>query len=266
MTKAINLTPTRLLIAAVVVIMVLFISTPRAAAQDGTCQVGARVQVEMIDNAVGRITELGTQPPHVGWYRIVYDWNVRSGNPKGDWYNPKNREIRIEGAPTKCGPAGAEDKTQPQNKTTPGPIAEGAAPRGDGCPMNEPPGKAAKTSTASPQLFKRVIYETMAFDGNSSRGPKKLGLTFVEFEMGKAFRNTLTNNRIGDRRLHDGAPVGAIIHPVKTKYVRCELYDTYIRGYVRQHNFVCFKDRRGDWVCEFDGGFKTLETKEIPLK
>ena len=266
MTKAINVTRQTRLTTAVLAIMFLFIATPQAAAQDGKCQVGARVQVQEINKAVGTITELGTEPPHVGWYRIAYEWNARSGNPKGDWYNPKNREIRIDGTDTKCAPAGAEDKPELQNKTTPGPISEGATPGGDECPMNEPPGKVTKTAPASAQLFKRVIYETMAFDGNSSRGPKKLGLTFVEFEMGKAFRNTLTNNRIGDRRLHDGAPVGAIIHPVKTKYMRCELYDTYIRGYVRQHNFVCFKDRRGDWVCEFDGGFKTLETKEIPLK
>ena len=253
MTKAINVTrQIRLSMAAVVAIMFLSIATPQAAAQDGKCQVGARVQVEMIDNAIGRITELGTQPPHVGWYRIVYDWNVRSGNPKGDWYNPKNREIRIDGTDTKCGPAGAEDKPQ-TNRTTRGQNANSTTPGGDDCPMNEPPGKVTKTAPASAQLFKRVIYESMV-------AKVKLGLTFLEFEMGKAYRNPRTDDR------YDSAPVGAMVYPVKTRYVQCHLFDTYIRRDVKQTNYACFKNRNGDWDCPVDSTTKTLESKEIPLK
>ena len=240
------------------------------AAQTEQCGVGARVQVEMIDNAVGTITEIGTEPPHVGWYRVVFDWNVRAGNPQGEWYSPKNREIRVVGTNTKCGIAGAAAKPQTQTeiKTTPDQRRPAESPEQDGCPMTEPPGKVTKTSPASAQLFKRVIYEAMAAKVNekSIGAPKQIGLTFLEFEMGKAFKNTLTANRIGDRRLHDGAPVGATIYPVKTKYLRCELYDREINGYVRQTNYACFKNSFGDWDCPVDSTTKTLERKTIPIR
>ena len=252
------------LIAAISAIMFVLISTPHASAQDERCQVGARVQVEMIDNAVGTITEIGNEAPHVGWYRVVFDWNVRGGNPKGEWYNPKNREIRVAGTNTKCVLAAAEDKPQPQDKTK----ATDATPGQHDCPMDEPPGQVTKTATASAQVFKRVIYESMAAKVNekSIGAPKKIGLTFLEFDMAKAYRNTLTGDRFGDRRLHDGAPVGAMIYPVKTKYLRCELYDREINGYVRQTNYACFKNRDGEWDCPVDSVTKTLERKTIPLK
>ena len=243
------------------------ILAPEVSAQGGNCQVGARVQVEMIDNAVGTITEIGTEVPHVGWYRVVFDWNIRGGNQKGEWYNPQNREIRVAGTATKCGPAGSEDKPQPQNQTgKPSPVPVNTGTDGE-CHMNEPPGKVTKTSPPSAQLFKRVIYESMAakVGGASISAPKKIGLTFIEFDMGRAYKNTLTANKVGDQRLHDGAPVGAMIYPVKTKYQRCELYDREISAYVRQTNYACFKNRFGDWDCPVDSTTKTLERKTIPL-
>lgn len=241
-------------------------------AQAQSCKAGARVQVEMIDGAIGTITEIGSDPPHVGWYRIVYDWNVRAGNPKGEWYNPKNREILVAGTNTKCLPADAAGKPQsPEktDKTTPPEQRAAEAPieQGD-CPMSEPPGKITKTSQASAQLFKRVIYEQMAAKVNdkSIGAPKRIGLTFLEFELGKAYKNTLTGDRFADKRLHDGAPVGAMIYPIKTKYLRCELYDREIAGYVRQTRYACFKNRFGDWDCPVDSVTKTLERRTIPIK
>jgi hypothetical protein len=245
-------------------------SSSRAAAQGG-CGVGAEVRVEMIDNAVGRITEIGTKAPHVGWYRIVYDWNVRSGNPQGEWYNPKLRDIRVAASNAKCGTSSAGTTSLPPTRggrdtsTNAPPVQTGGD---ESCPMIEPPGRVTKTSPASAAVFKRVIYEDMAakVGGASISGPKKIGLTFLEFEMGRAYKNTLTANRIGDRRLHDGAPVGATIYPVKTKYVRCELYDREISRYVRQTNYACFKNSSGDWDCQVDSVTKTLERGTIPIK
>ena len=240
---------TRLVVfAAIAAMSFLFVAQRKATAQTQTCAVGARVRVEMVDNAVGTITEIGTEPPHVGWYRIVFESNIRAGNPKGDWFSPKNREIVVEGTNTKCG----REATSNQ----------------DGCPMSEPPGKVTKSSPASAQLFKRVIYETMAgkVGGASISAPKQIGLTFLEFEMGRAYKNTLTANRIGDRRLHDGAPVGAMIYPVKTKHLRCELYDRSINRWVIQQNYACFKGSTGDWECPWDGGRKVLEQTSIPVR
>ena len=243
----------------------------RILAQTSNCGVGASVRVEMIDNAVGTVTAIGTEPPHVGWYRVVYEWNVRSGNPQGEWYNPKYREIRAAGTNAKCGAANSAGKpvASPTSKARPSVQGAGdpfAIP--DGCPMNEPPGKATKTSPPSPQLFKRVIYDSMAAKVNegSISAPKRIGLTFIEFEMGRAYKNTLSARRIGDRRLHDGAPVRAMIYPVKTKYLRCELYDREINGYVRQTNYACFKNRFGDWDCPVDSVTKTLERRSFPTR
>lgn len=252
------------------------------------CEVGAKVEVEMIDGSVGTITAIGTEAPHVGWYRIVYDWNVRGGNPDGEWYSPKTREITVAGTKTRCGAAGsAAQATRPQEKANapaaPGQRAAGknpAQPAGktmvqpagkkavpDGCPMNEPAGDSARTARPSAQLFQRVIYESMAGKVNpkSISAPKKIGLTFLDFEMGKAYKNTLTGDRV-DPRLHDGAPVGAMIYPVKTKYLRCELFDSEIYGYVRQTDYACFRNSDGEWDCPVDSTTRTLERRTIPLK
>lgn len=273
MTKAVNLKQKAgLLSAAIVIAGFVLVAQTQVAAQTKACAIGARVQVEMIDGAVGTITEIGTESPHVGWYRIVYDWNVRAGNPQGEWYSPKNREIRVEGTNTKCGLANAATQSTSQEKTnnTTAPKQNGtnASLEEDECPMNQPSGKVTKTSTASTQLFQRVIYEKMAAKVNekSISAPKQIGLTFMEFEMGKVYKNTLTRGGIGDQRLHDGAPVGAMIYPVKTKYVKCELYDRSITRWVIQQNFACFKDRFGDWVCPTDSVPKFLEQKSIPIK
>lgn len=255
---------------SVVVLAVLVFCFGPAAAQNNTCSVGSRVQVEMIDNATGTITEIGTQVPHVGWYRIVYDWNVRSGNPQGEWYNPKNREIVIAGTRTKCGQPASPGNSRPPAGSSPRPGgSQPTVDLGDECPMTSPPGNVTKTARASAGLFKRVIYERMAarVGGSSISSPKQIGLTFVEFAMGTAYRNTLTSNRLGgDKRLHDGAPVGATIYTVKTKYVKCELYDRSITRWVIQQNFACFKDRFGDWVCPTDSTPKFLEQRSIPVR
>lgn len=254
---------------AAVAFTVLILVSVQAAAQNNGCAVGARVTVELIDNATGTITEIGTAPPHVGWYRIVFDWNVRSGNLQGDWYNPKNREIVIAGTRTKCGQAAAAGNTRPVGGANGRTDDVGIVDLGDECPMTAPAGGVTKSSGASASLFKRVIYEKMAarVGGTSISSPKKVGLTFLEFEMGKAYRNTLSSNRIGgDKRLHDGAPVGATIYPIKTRYVKCELYDRSITRMVIQQNFACFKDRFGDWVCPTDSTPKFLEQRSTPVR
>lgn len=100
----------------------------------------------------------------------------------------------------------------------------------------------------------------------SVSGPKRIGLTFLEFQIGKAYENTLTCDRFSDKRLHDGAPVRAMIYPVTTKYQRCELYDREINGYVRQGSYACFKNRDGAWDCPVDGVTKILERKTFPSR
>jgi hypothetical protein len=61
-----------------------------------TCAVGTKVEGESL-SPNGTIVEIGSERPHVGWYRIVWDWN-----PKGDWYNPEMWEMHPVGSGTRC--------------------------------------------------------------------------------------------------------------------------------------------------------------------
>jgi len=201
---------------------------PALTAQNGDCGVGTLVQGEFGAGAIGTIKEIGTEPPHVGWYRITFDWS-----PTGEWYYPKITEIKIVGTKTRCGLGGVKTPE-------PGP-----------CPMNQPPGKVTNTAPASAQLFKRVIYEWAAAKINpaSISAPQQVGLTFLKFEMGKAYKNTLTSSRFGDKRLHTGAPVGAMIYPLKTTELQCDLHGSSVTRSVSEREGACFKSRSGEWVC-----------------
>jgi hypothetical protein len=228
------------------------------AAQDKGCGVGTRVEFEDGARGVGTIKEVGTEPPHVGWYLIAFDWN-----PKGDWYDPKSWGIRIAGTNVKCGEqTSATTKQQSQGKSAVSPT-----PDQTDCPLNEPPGKVTKTAPASEQLFKRVIYEWEAAKINSTSitAPKKIGLTFLEFEMGKPYKNTLTSSRFGDKRRHDGAPEGAMIYPIKTKELQCDLHGDAVKRWVTENVGNCFKNRFGDWTCP-RRTVKFIENRLIPLK
>ena len=117
--------------------------------------------------------------------------------------------------------------------------------------MTQPPGKVTKTAPASAQLFKRVIYEWAAAKINpaSISAPQQVGLTFLKFEMGEPYKNTLTSTRFGDKRLHTGAPAGAMIYPLKTKELQCDLHGATVKRWVTEREGSCFKSRSGEWVC-----------------
>jgi len=229
------------------------------------CAVGTRVAFEDGTRGVGTINEVGTKSPHVGWYRIVFNWN----GPNGDWYSPKDWGIFIAGTKTKCGLESTRGKESRSSSDVSRPKVEagkGVTEQTE-CPMTEPPGKVTKTSSASAQLFKRVIYERAAAKINpaSISAPKKIGLTFLEFDMGASYENTLTSSRFGDKRRHDGAPVGAMIYPVKTKELQCDLHGKEIRRRVTEVSHDCFKNRDGDWTCP-GRTTKTVENRLIQIK
>lgn len=73
----------------------LAVGTPAFA---GTVVCGVGTQVES-DASVkpGTIAEIGTTPPHVGWYRVVYDWS-----PRGEWYPPDTWKFRPVGSKSIC--------------------------------------------------------------------------------------------------------------------------------------------------------------------
>jgi hypothetical protein len=79
----------------------LLVMSVATAAQAATIQCGAgdRVQGEFGGGEIGTIAEIGTQPPHVGAYRITFSWS-----PRGEWYHPDTWEVRPQGTSDRCQP------------------------------------------------------------------------------------------------------------------------------------------------------------------
>ncbi len=125
------------------------------------------------------------------------------------------------------------------------------------CNLNEPAGEVTKASKATAETFKRVIYDRLAATANG----RKIGTTFESFQVGKSLVNRLT----GSGLLHDGAPQGATIYPVKTRFIFCDRYDsrTIRRIYDAQYN--CFKDSFGEWICP-NSALKLSEPIYLPNK
>ena len=70
----------------------------------------------------------------------------------------------------------------------------------------------------------------------------------------------------GAQLKHDGAPRGATVYPLKTKYLFCDKYtDSTIRWLV-ESQFACFKNKDGEWVCPVDSVPKYLEQIYLPNK
>lgn len=136
-------------------------------------------------------------------------------------------------------------------------------PAAPDCPFNEPPGTVTRTSKPSAELFQRVIYE---WKRDTSNG-RKVGITFQMFQMGKPYRNTVMSvPGRGAQLRHDGAPQGAMIYPVKSKYLFCDRHTDSTIRWVVDSQFACFKNRDGDWVCPVDSVPKYLEQIYLPNK
>jgi hypothetical protein len=125
------------------------------------------------------------------------------------------------------------------------------------CQFSEPTGTVSKASRPSVELFKRVIYERKVATSNG----RKVGITFEAFQLGKSYVNRLTNNGL----MHDGAPQGATIYTVKTKYIFCDRYTDSTIRWVMEAQYSCFKDNFGDWVCPSDS-LKIIEQVYLPNK
>jgi hypothetical protein len=132
-----------------------------------------------------------------------------------------------------------------------------APPATPDCPFNEPTGTVSKTSRASAELFKRVIYERKVATSNG----RKVGITFEAFQLGKSYVNRLTYSGLQ----HDGAPQSATIYTVKTKYIFCDRYTDSTIRWVMEAQYSCFKDNFGDWVCPSDS-LKIVEQIYLPNK
>ena len=153
-----------------------------------------------------------------------------------------------------------EPETPALERTKPQPL-----PAGEEKPINNeqvadcsfapPPGDSSKTAKASEQLFKRKIYDAYHIIVNGSNSaPLNLGVTFLSFQVGKPFTNIVrVDPAVGAYRINDAAPVNAIIYPVKSEHIVCELYRDRTNRKRVANKYACFKNRDGEWVCGADG-------------
>jgi hypothetical protein len=93
-----------------------------------------------------------------------------------------------------------------------------------------------------------VIYEWKVATSNG----RKVGVTFLSVPLGAPYKNTVTTVAGRAKLRHDGAPQGATIYPLKTKYLFCDRYTDSTIRWVIDSQFACFKDKFGEWVCPVD--------------
>ena len=126
------------------------------------------------------------------------------------------------------------------------------------CPFNKNYGKVSNNAAASAALFQSVIFEWQ----RSTSDFYDFGLTFMNFQLGKTFKNAATGR---GRKLVDTAPIGATIYPVKAKELICQKSSTVTKRWVREIEYACYKSEYGEWVCK-NGAPKYLEQTSIPNK
>lgn len=152
---------------------------------------------------------------------------------------------------TKPDNTGKKTGRPPQNETTETQTVT------EGCSFDEPAGAVSAASKPGAETFKRVIFERYRDNSNS----RKVGITYQTFTLGKSYVNHLT----GSGLLYDGAPQGATIYPVKTKFRFCDRHTDSTIRWEYDAQYSCFKDKFGEWVCPSDAT-KISEPTYLPNK
>ena len=165
-------------------------------------------------------------------------------NSNGNEYTHFKYEFNLIRAvgDTKTGPPSEPDPTVSQDAVLPA------------CTFAPPPGTFNKDSKPSEALFKREIYDRYLWTVNgTTTAPKQVGLAFLSFKTGASYKNTVSvvAGR-GAQRIHDGAPVNAIIYPVETKYLVCEEYSTGLSRKLVISKYQFFIGKDGEWTLSGD--------------
>jgi len=134
--------------------------------------------------------------------------------------------------------------------------AQQAVANSQSCPTQVPPGTVTRSSPASAETFRRLIFDDVSFD---ERG--QVGLIFTQFDMGPARKNTIVMNGGLSEKAHPNVPEGATTYPIKTTYVYC-VQDAYLSvRTVWKTDYICMKDKFDDWSCPADSTPERLEYK-----
>lgn len=167
----------------------------------------------------------------------------------------KRRQAGEAAEPQKPAPANAAPARAPE----PAPDKKEAAE--PACNFAPPTGDASSAAKPSEQLFKaKVARIYLVLANGTGMAPLKVGVSFLSFQMGRAFTNIVkVDPHSGAYRINDAAPPNATIYPVVSTHVVCEQYrDSTLRRRV-ENKYACFKNRDGEWVCGADGIPKTTQ-------
>ena len=124
------------------------------------------------------------------------------------------------------------------------PLNDGSStPVFDTCVFFKDYQKVSNSAAPSAELFKSVIFDWF----NSINKYSDFGLEFVDFKMGRTFKNRALGS---GRKEVDTAPIGATIYSLKTKIVKCEkdLNSTFRTQWTNEYS--CYKNEFGEWTCK----------------
>lgn len=122
------------------------------------------------------------------------------------------------------------------------------------CIFTPPSGNYSNSSAASEGLFKKELYDwyNVLVNGTLTR-PVAVGIVYQTFLMKAGYRNTVANlPGRGATRKHSGAPVNAMIYPVRTTYFVCEQYNSGVSQKEVTADFSFFINKDGEWTCSKD--------------
>lgn len=266
MTNKINLRYLALCVIATFAVLGFSLSGPASLARElqdklragQTFEVGGGQSVEIRQcRDVGRDQECEVQ---------YYRGSEPEGKPMWQWAGPllaaKARVAASGGTQTEAS-ANSEppDKTAKETTDDDDETTEAKTATTGDCASNVPAGDSSSTAKPTAELFKRKIYYiyNMLADGTGS-APLKVGVTFLDFQMGQSFTNIVkVDPGRGAYRINDAAPVNAIIYPVRSKHIVCEQYRDGLKRRQVENKYNCFKNRDGEWVCGADGIPKTIQ-------
>lgn len=170
-------------------------------------------------------------------------------------------------------PAAAPRNTAPPAAAPPAPILQAQQPAPptqvapqtavdlQSCPTQVPTGTVSRSSPPSPQTFQRVIYDFYASDEHG-----QLGLVFTQFQMQPTRKNIITMNAGMAEKMYPNVPEGTTVYPIKATYTSC-VQDAWLAvRTVWKTDYVCMKDKFGDWSCPADSTPERLEYKLIQKK
>ncbi|HEX9199040.1 MAG TPA: tetratricopeptide repeat protein [Acidobacteriaceae bacterium] len=168
----------------------------------------------------------------------------------------KQAEGMVAGQPAAPAAAAAPPAVAAPQPQEPVQQAPQAVANSQSCPTTSPPGTVTRSSPPTAQTFQRAIFDIVSYD---ERG--QVGLVFTQFDMQPTRKNTIVMNGGLSEKEYLNVPNGTVAYPIKTTYVYC-VQDKWLSvRTVWKVDYVCMKDKFGDWSCPVDSTRERLDYK-----